>query len=333
MNTEERKAFWDKLLTMHDRNPDSIEALMNASKPPQYLCRFRSVSKNSLQQLQDNKLFFSTADYYDDPFDTYFYIDFNRMKEIYKIGKQRLQNLNSEFIIWLNSIANQIGINASDFIKELSDSEIDFERLKGQLTTIRSNIQKSLYSICFCEDPLNETVWLKYASNHEGFVQIYDMDSSDTYLCGKEATCNNCIMFQQKPYIYPVYYSDIKYDASNYTLALLMLKQGESGERKFSNALYQIFSQCTMWEAERISLNKKKCHENDLEWRMIRPAIMPQRSFIKMKPCKVIVGLRMPEYERRLVQSAAKVAGIQNICEAYINDSDVLDSRPLEERM
>ena len=34
----------------------------------------------------------------------------------------------------------------------------------------------------------------------------------------------------------------------------------------------------------------------------------------------------MPEYERRLVISAAKVAGIQEIHEMYINDSDELDS-------
>lgn len=330
MNAEERKNFWDKLLTMHDSNLESLEELVEASKPPRYLCRFRSVSKNSLQQLQENKAFFSSADYYDDPFDTYFYVDFNRMKEIYKIGKQQLQNQNSEFIILLNSIANLMGINASDFIKTLNDSKIDFEKLKGQLSTIRSNIQKSLFSICFCEDPLNETVWLKYASNHEGFVQIYDMDSPDTYLCGKEDMCKDCKMFQEKPYVYPVYYADIKYDASKYALALLMLNQVGYGQMNFSNTLCRIISQCTMWEPERISLIKKKCHENDQEWRMIRPAITPQRSCIKMKPCKVIVGLRMPEYERRLVQSAATVAGIQNICEAYINDSDVLDSRPLE---
>ena len=46
------------------------------------LCRFRSVNKNTLQQLQDNKLFFSSADRYDDPFDTYFYIDYAKIRKI-----------------------------------------------------------------------------------------------------------------------------------------------------------------------------------------------------------------------------------------------------------
>ena len=82
-----------------------------------------------------------------------------------------------------------------------------------------------------------------------------------------------------------------------------------------------------MWEAERISLLKKKCHEYDKEWRMIRPAMMPERTYIKMKPCKIILGLRMPDYERMLVLSAAKVAGISIVEELYINDSDQLVSK------
>ena len=44
---------------------------------------------------------------------------------------------------------------------------------------------------------------------------------------------------------------------------------------------------------------------------------------------KNILGLRMPEYEKLMVISAAKVAGISNIEELYINDSDQLDTRAI----
>ena len=84
-----------------------------------------------------------------------------------------------------------------------------------------------------------------------------------------------------------------------------------------------------IWEAERVSLIKKKCHEYDKEWRMIRPSMMPDRTCIKMKPNKVILGLRMPEYERKLVMSAANVAGICEIEELYIDDTDQLSSRAI----
>ena len=84
-----------------------------------------------------------------------------------------------------------------------------------------------------------------------------------------------------------------------------------------------------MWEAERISLIKKKCHEYDKEWRMLRPTMMPDRSCIKMRPYKIILGLRMPAYERCMVVSAAKLAKIGEIEELFINENDELDSRPI----
>lgn len=48
-----------------------------------------------------------------------------------------------------------------------------------------------------------------------------------------------------------------------------------------------------------------------------------------MRPCKVLLGMRMPEYERALVTAAAKYAGISIIEELYINDLDILDSKAI----
>ena len=62
---------------------------------------------------------------------------------------------------------------------------------------------------------------------------------------------------------------------------------------------------------------------------MICPIVSPNRPCIKMKPSSIALGLRMPEYERRLVISAAKVAGIASINEMVINDMDELQMRPL----
>ena len=77
MNQDERKKFWDVLLTMHDAAPEHIQQLQKTIIIPNTLCRFRAVNENSLVQLQENKLYFSTSDYYDDPFDTYFYLDYD----------------------------------------------------------------------------------------------------------------------------------------------------------------------------------------------------------------------------------------------------------------
>lgn len=70
--TEYRKLFWDTLSELHDSSQESWDKIKAVYKPPTVLCRFRSVNQNTLQQLQENKVYFSSADYYDDPFDTYF---------------------------------------------------------------------------------------------------------------------------------------------------------------------------------------------------------------------------------------------------------------------
>lgn len=80
MNQDERQKFWDVLLSMHDTEPEHIQALHEMISVPHTLCRFRSVNESSLTQLQENKLYFSSADYYDDPFDTYFYLDYDMME-------------------------------------------------------------------------------------------------------------------------------------------------------------------------------------------------------------------------------------------------------------
>ena len=52
MNQDERKKFWDVLLTMHDAVPEHLQQLQKTIIVPNTLCRFRAVNENSLAQLQ-----------------------------------------------------------------------------------------------------------------------------------------------------------------------------------------------------------------------------------------------------------------------------------------
>ena len=160
-------------------------------------------------------------------------------------------------------------------------------------------------------------------------MQIYDFSCPETFMCGTETACLNCISANERPYTYPVYYSDMRYDATKYALGIWLMEKIEKQNNMALAPLHEYVKSSLIWEIERICLIKRKCHEYDQEWRMIREAMFEQRSCVKMKPCKIIVGLRTPQYERRLIVSAATIAGIQEIHELYINDSDILDSRPI----
>lgn len=329
MDANGRKAFWDALLNVKLDNPQSIEALRQAATPPRLLCRFRPVSEKSLLQLQENKLYYSSADYYDDPFDTYFYIDLTNLKRFVETLKQMLAGKNETVMKGLEAVAPLLNVSSESLVQSLTHTVPDFSELRGQLEVIRKDIQKQLFSICFCENPCNETLWLKYADNHRGFVQIYDLSCETTFLCGKEEICRNCPSGQHPPQFYPVFYSDERYDASKFALGCRMMQDTHWGT--LAPLVQQLILKDMAWEVERISLIKKKCHEYDQEWRMLRPQIACGRTYVKMRPCTVIAGLRMPEYQCRLVHSAATVAGISDIRKMYIDDSDRLNSRPMKE--
>ena len=329
MDANGRKAFWDALLNVKLDNPQSIEALRQAATPPRLLCRFRPVSEKSLLQLQENKLYYSSADYYDDPFDTYFYIDLTNLKRFVETLKQLLAGKNESIMKGVEAVAPLLNVSSESLVQSLTHTVPDYSELRGQLEVIRNNIQKQLFSICFCENPFNETLWLKYADNHRGFVQIYDLSCETTFLCGKEEICRNCPSGQHPPQFYPVFYSDERYDASKFALGCRMMQDTHWGT--LAPLVQQLILKDMAWEVERISLIKKKCHEYDQEWRMLRPQIACGRTYVKMRPCRVIAGLRMPEYQCRLVHSAATVAGISDIRKMYIDDSDRLNSRPMKE--
>ena len=198
------------------------------------------------------------------------------------------------------------------------------------IKNVRSQILKTLYSICFCEDPLNETLWLKYADSHRGFVVTYDFHSADTYLCGKDGICKNCPTIQTPPNIYPVYYSNEKYDASRYAIAALLKVSMASSGVSIPQGLLRAADASMIWEIERISLLKKPCHVFDEEWRMIYSQWCVARPCIKLKPKSVIIGYRTPLYKERLIISAATVAGIKDVRKIQINRKDELEAVPIQ---
>lgn len=335
MDSESRRRFWETLCSIADTSAESMNVLSKSIELPKCICRFRGVSDTTLFDLQNNNMKYSSADHYDDPFDTYFYIDYEKLSNKLNIFNQ------------LNSDNN--GKEMQDFIHSLSipneeKEEIlkryEYQRQTGSpiqlnisdldiIRTTRTRIAKSLYSLCFCDDPLNETLWLKYADRYRGFVQIYNSDDPETFLCGKRDECRQCVFKTQTPNLYPVYYSNQRYDATRYALGLLTLDSIPPENYEQLVTIRNVIQDSLMWEAERISLIKKQCHEYDNEWRLIYPFSIPNRPYIGMKPSSIVLGFRMPEYERRLVISAAKVAEIRSILDLYIDENDELNMRPI----
>lgn len=336
--TEYRKLFWDTLSELHDDSEESWNKLRSVYKPPMMLCRFRSVNQSTLQQLQENKIYFSSADYYDDPFDTYFYMDHAEIRD--KLGQLKwlMENCTDEQLC--DVVAQLYGGDTnreiiSRALKEAKKNPVDYQQLEKRISQIKEIIQKQIYSVCFCDNPKNEALWLKYADNHRGFVLNFDMTDSKVFphKGEKDTSDDKYIYLNNPPNVYPIYYSNDKYNATQYAIGVQALSMIPPCMEKANPQIYRQQENALRWEIERISLIKRKCHENDCEWRMLSPFVGHLRPVIEMKPTSIAIGLRMPKYERRLVISAAKVAGIKSINEMYINDMDELQMRPVHYEM
>lgn len=150
-------------------------------------------------------------------------------------------------------------------------------------------------------------------------------------LCGKQEKCKNCGIQNFGTPLYPMHYSDTPYDATKFAKILMMKKLEESVGKSFPEHLKAVCGS-GMWEREKITLIKKKCHEYDEEWRMITGCQMnaPMREWI---PSGIILGLRMGKIEENLVVSLAREAGIKKIYKAFIDINNKLDAAPVTDNI
>ena len=78
MDQNDREQFWQTLCSLPGNDiVAEREQLFKSIKYPKLLFRYRPVSTKSLEALRTNKLYFSSANYYDDPFDTFLHPEDN----------------------------------------------------------------------------------------------------------------------------------------------------------------------------------------------------------------------------------------------------------------
>lgn len=321
MSTNDRLAFWKTLCELHSGNmlKDS-QRLKETIKYPRFLYRYRSVNNNSLAALMDNKLFFSTPNYYDDPFDTFLRIDKDKVVMHVKqdlMSRERVTDYASFHKISSETAANNITSILNNFINLYKEDSFNY---------LREVLRNETYSVCFADTWKNEALWLKYADQHRGFAIVYDLQDPESCLCGRQERCFSCQMLNASIECYPVCYTDEKYDATEYAKYLAVFQAF-----KCKNDYYIYHLRDTLppfcWEREKITLIKKRCHEYDEEWRGILNSKYQFDSngvvCKKVKPYAVILGLKIRDNERMLVLNAAKSAGIDMIGKIVISNDEL----------
>lgn len=339
MNNEQRNEFWRTLCSLKGDNYEQDRQELNSKIIfPRFLYRYRPVNVNNLEALRTNRLYFSSANYFDDPFDTFLHIDIRRIKEEFESNfkdETALQQLATVMKAFVAGHENELP-------KAFVDTVTDIEKLKalfaGNLTNsflsylmeVRNEIRKDTWSVCFSENGFNENLWLKYADQHKGFVLIYDLSNVESLRCGTMEKCKNCGILNYGTPLYPINYSDTPYDATHFAKYILGQKLSQQVNFPLPEFMQKDLAQgISPWERERTTLLKKFCHHYDEEWRMITACPMNPPIMREWVPAGIILGLNMGKSEENLVIELARSAGIQKICKSYIDIDNKLNAYQL----
>ena len=244
MDHNDREHFWQTLCSLPGNDiVAEREQLLKTIKYPKLLFRYRHVSTKSLEALRTNSLYFSSANYYDDPFDTFLHIDIEIIRKEFLSAFQTQEST--------GIVVENVKSLLKNYLSKEQIAQITVENVTNALShgltesflnsalLLRDEVKKDTWSVCFSENGFNETLWLKYADQHKGFVQIYDIEDNDSYLCGKQEKCKNCEIINSGTPIYPIYYSDTPYDATNFSKFVMFRKISETIKTQIPPELYE----------------------------------------------------------------------------------------------
>lgn len=132
MNNFEREKFWQTLCSLKGINIESdIKQLNKVINYPRYIYRYRTVNTQNLEALRTNKLYFSSANYYDDPFDTFLNIDVEKIKKKFidfSHTPERTKDIIEKikpFLLDLFQDKNGIDISFENFQRLVSNGTLD----------------------------------------------------------------------------------------------------------------------------------------------------------------------------------------------------------------
>ena len=335
MNGLERKIFWEVLCSLEGEDKEEDYAKLEKTIIyPNKLYRYRPVSIKTIEALKNNKLYFSTANYYDDPFDTFINVRINEIRS--ELSKMKNTDA-SKLVNMASTLANAFevpAVNKATIQKMISRIDDISGDVENYFRNIRNEIKKDVYSVCFSESPFNEELWLKYAEQHKGFVAEYDLTNMEKLICGKKEECKYCGVNLYGSRLFPVYYSENLYDATRFAQFLTVCSQmGINLTADRFEKLKDLFGNQN-WEREKISLIKNVCHSYDEEWRMImsEPMNTNQPVMREWIPSAIYIGLRMKPSEVALISSIARAAGVEKIYKCIISDDGKLAAIEITDR-
>lgn len=171
---------------------------------------------------------------------------------------------------------------------------------------IKEQIRNSTKMVCLSES-INSPWWTHYADNNKGFALGYDFRNNEITQCLNcpNRSCNNIKLGT----LYPVIYSDKRFDATNYgqwfIQQYLCSLAGIPGQESYDDNF--LFTKCALY--------KSSDWVYEHEWRIIcsTPNQVTERQDrypIQKRPIAIYFGCQIPDIYKKILTSIADEKGI-----------------------
>ena len=277
---------------------------------PRTLFRYRPCEERHMDAFEKDEIYTVPADWFNDPYDTLVRYDYDVIKENVEniVSIDGLEQLRSFYAQGKDLPSEIKQVLPEEFWKEIRTRVLDLssfdgleerlEQSKQQLLSLVSTyfpllsvIGKRYSTIaCFSEDVKSILMWSHYADSHKGFALEYDF----------------CPMLKQpvpNVGLFPVIYSDSRYDASLHLTWAFFTIMGVKANNP------DIFATI------KAALYKSKLWEYEQEWRLIESGphdiINPKASVINYRPVAIYYGRNIDEKNRSRLHTIASAKGIK----------------------
>ena len=258
------------------------------------LFRYRGGDENAIGAFDDDRLYFSSPDYFNDPFDSLAYV--NKEKLIKSIAFDIDNRMREHILMVVDQLYSPVTSYNKSQIYEISKNvefrEIFFRDVLEKTEYLKGEITRNCKVICFSENCLSNLMWAHYANYHKGFVLGY---AQDDIFEAKIFDENNMIVKKEKV-LKKIKYSNYMVDTYNFAYKVLPI----GGEIELdANCILQtmLTTKMSEWSYEQ-------------EWRVCSLPnniyIMDPAHYISIVPQCVIFGARMSKLDREKLLKLAK---------------------------
>ena len=285
---------------------------------PEQLYKFRGCAEYSIDAFEKDELWLSKAAFFNDLHDSLLFFDKNAILD--SIEKMFSSGAVSPMI----DAIKQMQFPNADLQKQATEmfsaldtkqlTEIVWQSVPGFSQWLdqcfafaKDGIRERTKMVCLSESIKSPLMWAHYADNHKGFAIGYDFRNNEITQCSNcpNRSCTNIKLGT----IYPMIYSDKRYDATRYGQWIVQ----QQINRIIGFPTEEFYDDSFLLTKAALHKSNDWSYEN--EWRIIcsTPNLaveQKERYPIKKKPIAIYFGSQIPDFYRKMLMHIADEKGI-----------------------